>query len=246
MLIPLLLVTLDAVEQSPGSDSIGATHRRGGYSMSRRPISLFAGTLAIAAAFGLAACTTPQLVTGAAKAAFEDRKTETQILDTKITARILGRLADRDKMLVIDVTMDVWEGRVLVTGTLDAAKERQAVIALIGEDERIADVYDEIQIVTPAEKEERRELSEKAKAGAESVGQSVNDFWIETKINAQLVTTRGVTSVNYRWRCVRKNVFLIGRARGAEELDQVLKIIRATGGVESVTHYVDIKPADAS
>ena len=214
--------------------------------MTRRNNSLYAIAVLVAMAAGLTACTTTQVVTGAAKAAFEDRKTETQILDTKITAGILGRLAGRDKMLVIDVTADVWENRVLVTGTLDDASERAAVIKLMREDERISDVYDEIQIVTPAEKEERRELSEQVKAGAESVGRSVNDFWIETKINAQLISTRGVASVNYRWRSVRKTVYLIGRARSAEELKQVLDVIRETEGVGSVKHFVRIKPADAA
>lgn len=213
--------------------------------MTQRRIGLSATAMVLVAALGLTTCT-PEVVTGAAKAAFEDRKTETQFRDAKIAAGILGRLAGRDKMLVIDVSSDVWEGRVLVTGTLDDPKERDAVIALVGDDERITDVYNEIQIVTPEEKEERRELGEQAKAGAESVGRSVNDFWIETKINAKLVSTRGVTSVNYRWRSVRKDVFLIGRARSTGELKQVLDVIRGTEGVENFKHFVRIKPAHSA
>jgi osmotically-inducible protein OsmY len=213
--------------------------------MRQRQIGWLAIAMVLGAGLTVTACT-PEVVTGAAKAAFEDRKTETQIQDTKIAAGILGRLADRDKMLVIDISSDVWEGRVLVTGTLDDPKEREAVIALVRDDERITDVYNEIQIVTPEEKEERRELNEKAKAGAESVGRSVNDFWIETKISAKLVSTRGVTSVNYRWRCVRKNVFLIGRARSVEELKQVLDVVRGTEGVEKIKHFIRIKPADST
>ncbi len=62
------------------------------------------------------------------------------------------------------------------------------------------------------------------------MGQTVDDFWIATKIEAQLIAAKGMTSVNYRWRSVRNQVYLIGRTRSQAELDKVLDIIRTTKG----------------
>lgn len=94
------------------------------------------------------------------KKAFEDRNTEDQITDTKIAAGILSRLSDRDTSLLLDVNVDVWEQRALLTGTLDNPQEKQAVAELAHRDSRITKIYNDIQIVTKAEKETRREKAE--------------------------------------------------------------------------------------
>ena len=187
-------------------------------------------------------CHTILMETG--KKAFENRTTDDQVMDTKIGAGILSRLSDKDKGLLLDVSSDTWEQRVLLTGTLDSPTVRDEVIQLVKSDERIKEVYDEIQIVTPEEKERRRkEAEEQDKEDTEGTGQTVSDFWIATKIEAQLLTTAGIKSVNFRWRSVRNQVYLIGRARNQAELDKVLEICQNTKGVASVKHFVEIKPA---
>ena len=191
--------------------------------------------------FLLASCTTILMETG--KKAFEDRTTEDQVTDSKIGAGILARLSDKDTGLLLDVSIDTWEQRVLLTGTLDDPAVRDEVLQLVKSDTRIKQVYDEIHIVTPEEKERRRkEGEEQKKSNTEGMGQTVNDLWIATKIEAQLIAAKGVTSVNYRWRSVRNQVYLIGRARSEAELNKVLEICRNTKGVASVKHVVEIKP----
>ncbi len=197
--------------------------------------------LILVAALGPTGCTT--VLTETAKKAFEDRTTEDQVTDTKIAGGILAGLADKDKNLLLDVNADVWEQRVLLTGTIDDPKTKQDVLQLVRGDQRIRKLHDEIQIVTKAELAQRREAAKaKDEPKKEGIGQTVNDFWIETKISAQLITTPHVTSVNYRWRSVRNIVYLIGRARSQEELNTVLETIRATEGVKQVKSFVDIKP----
>ena len=192
-------------------------------------------------AFLFTGCTTVLMETG--KKALEDRKTEDQVTDTKIATGILSRLSDRDKGLLLDVNVDVWEQRVLLTGTLDNSQEKEAVADLVKSDSRVTAVYNDIQIVTKEEKDARRKQAEEGKKDSkEGVGQTVDDIWINTKIEAQLIATKGVTSVNYRWRSVRNNVSIIGRANSSDELSKVLDIIKTTKGVESVKQYVEIKP----
>ncbi len=197
--------------------------------------------LALLIGLGLAGCTT--VVTETAQKAWEDRSTEDQVTDTKIGAGILKRLADRDEGLLLDVSTDVWEQRVLLTGVLDNAAEKKAVEGLVGADDRIKRLYSHVKVVSKAEKESRRaDAKAKDSQDKSGVGQAVNDFWIETKIKAQLLVEKGVTSVNYRWRSVLNEAYVIGRAGSTAERDTVLRIIRATEGVEKVRSYIEVKP----
>ena len=197
---------------------------------------------ALLGALGSTACVT--VVTETAKKALEDRSTDDQVLDTKMGVAFLAALTDKDANLALDVSTDVWEQRVLLTGTVSDTKTRQDVLRVVQADRRVRAVYDEIQMVSKEEQARRRDaVKNKNPNKKEGVDRAVNDFWIETKISAQLITTRGVTSVNYRWRSVRNTVYLIGRARTKAELNKVLGVIRATEGVAGVKAFVDIKAA---
>lgn len=183
------------------------------------------------------------VVTSAAQKAWENRSTEDQVTDAKIHSGILDRVKNKDKGLLLDISVDVWEQRVMITGTLDDSNVRSEIEALAREDTRIKVLHNEIQIVTKAEKEARREQKEKGDDEKSSAGQAVNDFWIETKIKGQLLTNGNVSSVNYFYRSVQNKVYVIGEAGNSLEKDLVLKIIRETEGVKSVTEYIEVTPS---
>ena len=198
--------------------------------------------VALLCALGSTGCVT--VVSETAKKALEDRSTDDQVIDTKMGVSFLSALADKDANLAVDVSTDVWEQRVLLTGTVSDAKSRQDVLQVVRADRRGKAVYDEIQLVSKEEQARRRNaVKNKNPNKKEGVDRAVNDFWIETKISAQLITASDVTSVNYRWRSVRNTVYIIGRARTKAELTKVLGIIRATDGVAQAKAFVDIKPA---
>jgi len=169
----------------------------------------------------------------------EDRTTEDQVNDTKIIAGILDGLAGIDKGLVIDVNADVWEGRVLLTGTLDDTRMRARVEQQARTDPRVITVYNEIIIVSKDEKEQRRKDREEEKKGG--MQQTASDIWIETKIQGKLLGAKGVTSVNYRWRSVLGNVFVIGRAGSQFEKDLVLENVKTTEGIKSSKNFIEVK-----
>jgi osmotically-inducible protein OsmY len=180
------------------------------------------------------------VVTSAAQKAWESRSTEDQVTDSKIHTGILNSLKNKDKSLLLDVNVDVWEQRVLLTGTLDEAGLRSEVESLAKEDSRIKTLHNNIQVVTTAEKEARRKQKEEGGDEKSGVGQTVNDFWIETKIKAQLLTQSNVGSVNYFYRSVLNKVYVIGKAANSVEKNLVLSIIRDTEGVKSVQEYIAI------
>ncbi|MBL4665235.1 MAG: BON domain-containing protein [Nitrospinaceae bacterium] len=180
------------------------------------------------------------IVTSAAQKAWENRSTEDQVTDAKIHSGILDRVKNKDKGLLLDVSVDVWEQRVMITGTLDDSNVRSAIENLAREDSRIKSLHNEIQIVTKAEKEARRDQKEKGDEEKSGAGQAVNDFWIETKIKVQLLTDTNVSSVNYFYRSVLNKVYVIGEAGSDAEEQLVLSIIKNTEGVKSVTEYIDV------
>lgn len=138
-----------------------------------------------------------QIISKAAVKAYEDRTTEDQVTDSKISVDFLSKLTDKDKGLLLDVAIDVWEQRVLLTDEVDSSALKGDILAMANADKRIKKLYDHITVVTTARRDKRR-------ADAENGGDedSTNDFWLETKIKAQLLIAKGVTSVNYRWRSV--------------------------------------------
>ena len=207
-----------------------------------RPVNRFRTFVALAtmaAAGTLSACAVPQtMVVGeVAKAAFEERKTEEQIVDLKIKAGIIERLAEIDKTMAIDLSVDVWKRKVMLTGALSDPKARNAAVRATQLDDRVADFYNDVLVVSETEQVQRREWYEKAKNTGSAAGTVVNDLWIETKISAQLLAAEGVSSVNFRWRSVLGNVYVLGEASTATELKKVLSIIGATKGVKSTKSH---------
>lgn len=201
---------------------------------------VLAGLLVAVLLPSLPGCTT--VVSEGAKKAFEDRSLDDQNTDIRMASGYFAALVEKDKNLALDVSLDVWEQRVLITGALTDARQRQQVEQLVRTDKRTRAVYNEILLVSKDAQSQRRDAARtKATPKKEGVAQSINDFWIETKISAQLLSTTGVTSVNYRWRCVYGTVYLIGRALGHRELQTVQSIIRSTEGVKQLKSFVEVR-----
>ncbi len=175
---------------------------------------------------------------------WQDRSGEDQKIDFKIHSGILDRLSKKDKGLLLDVSTDAWEQRVMMTGTLDDPTVHKEVVKLAKQDDRIKKFYDHIQIVSKEEKEARRKQKQEQEKNKDKeeggVGQTVNDFWIETKIKAQLIAGQNITSVNYFSRSVKNQVYVIGKAKSQFEKDRVLDIIKQTKGVQSVTEHIEL------
>jgi osmotically-inducible protein OsmY len=144
------------------------------------------------------------------------------------------------------VNADVWEQRVLLTGTVVDSLTRQELVRRVKADPRIVKTHDEIQVVSKEEQARRRAATHPSATKREGTDRVMSDVWIETKISAQLIAAKEVTSVNYRWRSVRSTVYLIGRAQSRTELNAVLAIARATDGVAQVKTFIEVKPVAKS
>jgi hyperosmotically inducible protein len=113
-------------------------------------------TIAIGLSLVMTLTGCPTLLVETGKKALEDRTTNDQVTDTKLAASITTDLTKKDKSLLLDVSTDVWEQRVLLTGAVSDSLVKQEIVAMVRADERVRTVYDEIQIVSPEEQAERR------------------------------------------------------------------------------------------
>jgi hyperosmotically inducible periplasmic protein len=185
-------------------------------------------------------CTT--VLSEGAKRAVENRHTSDFLADAQIGTSLLATLAQKDAGLAMDINVDVWEQRVLLTGTVADARTRAEVAQAARADKRVQKVYDEIQVVSAEELARRRAGANKRDASKkEGFERFANDYWMETKISGQLIATKDVSSVNLRWRSVRNIVYVIGRAQSQDEHRKAMDAIRAVDGVAQLKSFVEVK-----
>jgi osmotically-inducible protein OsmY len=120
-----------------------------------------------------------------------------------------------------DVDIAVFEGRLLLTGTvrsIDARRELGFKAASLGRAEEI--------------------LNEVVVGGRTSIGQGTRDALIDQRLTAALVADNGVFSNNYQVIVSNGTVYLLGIAQGPEELARVTGHARTVDGVRDVVSHV--------
>jgi osmotically-inducible protein OsmY len=134
-----------------------------------------------------------------------------------------------DENLLLEVTTDVYKGRVMLTGAVKsmAARRRAGELARQVSGTRV--VFNEIRVTQEG----------RVQAVAEGL-------IIEAKLKAKLLTADGVRSINYRWRAINGVVYLLGTAGSPEELSRVMSIARKTSGVRTVISHVVAERKDAA
>ncbi len=98
--------------------------------------------------------------------------------------------------------------------------------------------------------EQAREEREKAKANKETVGQSLDDAWIHTKIVAKLIGDKKTPERNINVDVVEGAVTLRGNVDTAEAKTEAERVAKETQGVKKVTNQLKVvapsKNANAS
>ena len=177
----------------------------------------------------LAACTQPTGLVNVASSPAEDRSLETLRDDTAITLDINEvLLGEKYRDLFPEISTDVYEHVVMLTGTVKFARNKQRATELVRGIKGVKRIINELQVTKNY-----------------GIGPAANDLWIETKLKVLLLGTKDIRSINYRWRSVNGTVYLIGAARSQTELNTVLNVIRTTERVKKVVNHAWIRPPKA-
>jgi osmotically-inducible protein OsmY len=87
------------------------------------------------------------------------------------------------------------------------------------------------------------EERERAKQSKETIGDTLDDAWIHTKIVAQLIANSATPERNINVDVVNNVVTLRGTVDTAEAKAQAEKVAKETDGVKSVTNQLKVAPA---
>lgn len=134
-------------------------------------------------------------------------------IDATITKRLLENKGDELK----GVSVLVFAQHVVLAGLVKGADAKRKAAVLVGKDNRIRSLQNEIIVST-----------------TESGGSMASNLFLEKKIGATLTTTKGVSSVNMRWKSVGGRIILMGVAKSRAEADLAVSRIKALDGVKSV------------
>lgn len=184
--------------------------------------------LIVALFLGLAACTPVGVVVGAGAtvgvAAVQERGIKGGASDLKIQAGVLDQFIKSDLKLTSTIGTEVYDGRVLLTGSTKNVKLADQAVKLAWKVEGVKDVINEIQI------DRDGALSDYAQ-----------DSWITVQLKSKLTFDKEVLAVNYAIETVNGVVYLIGIAQDKKELDRVIAQANKIKFVRKVVSHVRIK-----
>jgi len=166
------------------------------------------------------------------------------LIDRAIEARSAADIA-KDNRIVIDVnaimadvgtikaSTEIYEQKLLITGIFSDQATHDAFHDKVKQVEGVKELFWHAHVLTDEERERRKD---------ELLGWD-NVLVLETKVDIEMVSTRGVADVNFRTAADSfGTVYLMGRARSQEELEKAIATVRATDNVRQVVSYAFVRP----
>lgn len=176
------------------------------------------GAVALASCGPVALGTTGVVLT---RSVMQERTTKDALRDTDIKLSLNRRLLGHSTGLFADVSSDVTEGRVVLTGSVPTREDRVTATRLAWATPGVTSVADEMTV--------------KEDSGAVAYAE---DAWISNRLRIALLRDAQISSVNYNVETVDKVVHLTGLARSRGELGKVIAHATALPGVARVVSHV--------
>ena len=170
---------------------------------------------------------TPQLAVGTASTAIavskEERTLGEFVDDTLIKAQIKNLYFDTNENIFFNVDVEVTQGRVLLTGTVDNSDLRIEATRGAWGINGVRTVINELQI-----------------SNDDNILNFADDLVISTKIRGKLLLNPDLPYTNYTVETVNGIVYLIGIARTEDERKYVIELCNEVYGVIDVIDYINI------
>jgi len=170
---------------------------------------------------------TPQIAVGTASTAIavskEERTLGEFVDDTLIKTQIKNLYFDTNENIFFNVDVEVTQGRVLLTGTVDNSDLRIEATRMAWGISGVQTVINELQI-----------------SNDDNILSFADDLLISAQIKGKLLLNSELPYINYTVETVNGIVYLIGIARSEEERQSVINLSREVYGVVDVIDYINI------
>ena len=186
---------------------------------------LFVVIAAVFAMTNLTGCV-GMIIGGAATAgvaAYQERGIKGVAADTETATRVRAKILEADNQLFSDVGVEVYEGRVLLTGRVPSEEKRAEAVKISWSVVEVKDVINEVAV-------SENPLLDLA-----------NDTWITTKLKSKMTFDKDILAINYSIETVGAVIYLIGIAQDKAELQRVLNHARSIDYVKRVVNHVRFK-----
>ena len=183
-------------------------------------LALAAGSLALSGCTELIVGTVA--TTGIAIA--EERSVGDAVDDLAIRAELNHLFFQRDVELYQNVSFSVFEGRVLIKGSVPTPEDRIGALRLAWQADGVREVINELQVTDEG-----------------GLLDYARDTWISAQLKGRLLVDGDVLSINYSIETVNGTVYLLGIAQDEAEIVRVIEHARGIEDVKQVVSHVVVK-----
>ena len=149
--------------------------------------------------------------------ALDPRTLGTQIDDSIMQKSLTARILAKDKKYFLSVKSKVIDGRIFITGKVDAPEEKLQITKIAWETRGTRSVRNDIKI--------KEEFNFK---------QSAKDVLITTQLRTALIVNKNIKATNYQIDTYKKKIYIYGIAQTSEEKDLVISEAKEILDVENV------------
>jgi osmotically-inducible protein OsmY len=185
-------------------------------------VAVVVGALALPWCTGCPQMAITTAATTAASAMVDDRSLAQQGADLDLKARIEKQLLADAPSLAEAVDVNVYLGRVMLTGVVSRQSSRRRAVAVVRSVAADNEVFDDIQVAT-----------------GEGLGDAAGDFAINKELGVNLLAAEGIASQSFQHRVVNGTAFIMGEAKNPGQVETARQVALQTPGIQRVvTHIV--------
>ena len=159
-------------------------------------------------------------------AAYDERGLDGVASDLRLAMDVRTRWLDKDHNIPVKVSVEVHEGRALLTGVVQDEKMRADAVGEAWKVAGIKQVLNEVEI-----------------APSSGFVDFSRDAWITTQIKSKFAFDEKIMAVNFHVQTINGAVYLLGIARSADEHRRVVDTCRSIGYVRRVVDHIRVKQA---